>query len=96
MIKEQRPATVRRTPEEALRHIHEAFQDQDGSYWADNVLRAIADTMEDEPQLRVRGVGRVADEPRAFLVLLTDVPTDNQLREMHDYLRQWKRDWEDQ
>jgi len=82
-------------PDEALRRIYEAFNDQDSSYWADNVLRTIRDTMEQAPTLRVRGVGRVADEPRALLVLLTDVPTDNQLRELHDYMRDWNRDWED-
>ena len=87
------------TPEEALRHIHEAFNDPDNSYWADNVMRTIHGTILNmeapRPTLRVRGVGRVADEPRALLVLLTDIPTDTQLRELHDYLREWNRDWED-
>ena len=45
------------TPEEALRHIHEAFNDQDGSYWADAVLRAVRDTLPGgTPSIRVRGV----------------------------------------
>ncbi len=39
--------------------------------------------------LRVRGVGRVEDEPRALLVLLSDVPSDNELRGIHDFLRDW-------
>lgn len=39
--------------------------------------------------LRVRGVGRVEDEPRALLVCLSDVPSDNELRVMHDFLRDW-------
>ncbi len=39
---------------------------------------------------RVRGVGRVADEPRALLVMLTTVPTDDQLRELHNFLRDWR------
>jgi hypothetical protein len=37
--------------------------------------------------LRVMGVGRVADNPRALLVLLTEIPTDNELRAFHDYVR---------
>lgn len=37
--------------------------------------------------LRVRGVGRVADEPRALLVMFTDVPTDDELRKFHEYIR---------
>ena len=60
-----------------------------------SALRRIAQEALSAPALRVRGVGRVTDEPRALLVLLTDVPTDNQLREMHDYMREWNRDWED-
>ena len=39
--------------------------------------------------LRVRGVGRVADEPRAILVMLTERPTDDEVRALHDYLRAW-------
>jgi hypothetical protein len=42
--------------------------------------------------LRVRGVGRVADEPRALLVMLTERPTDDELRSMHDFLRDWRSD----
>ena len=77
--------------EEALRRIHEAFNNQDGSYWADSVLRAVRDTMDDgAPPLRVRGVARVSDEPRAVLVLLTDIASDNQMRELHDFLRDWE------
>ena len=37
--------------------------------------------------LRVRGVGRVADEPRAILVMLSDIPTDDEMREFHDFVR---------
>jgi hypothetical protein len=37
--------------------------------------------------LRVRGVGRVADEPRALLVSFTDIPTDDELRAFHNYIR---------
>lgn len=39
--------------------------------------------------LKVRGVGRVADEPRALLVLLSERPTDDELRSMHEHLRSW-------
>jgi hypothetical protein len=36
--------------------------------------------------LRARGVSRVADEPRAILVLLNEIPGDDDLRRMHDFL----------
>lgn len=36
--------------------------------------------------LRARGVGRVADEPRALLVLLTDIPGDDDIRALHHWL----------
>lgn len=38
----------------------------------------------------VRGVGRVADEPRALLVLLSDIPTDDDLRVFHDHSKEWR------
>jgi hypothetical protein len=38
-------------------------------------------------KLVVRGVGRVADEPRAILVLLNERPTDDEMRAIHDLLR---------
>lgn len=41
--------------------------------------------------LRVRGVGRVADEPRALLVLLSERPTDDEIRSLHEYLRAWRK-----
>lgn len=37
--------------------------------------------------LKVRGVGRVGDEPRALLVLLNERPTDDELRSVHDHLK---------
>jgi len=40
--------------------------------------------------VKVRGVGRVSDEPRALLVLLTEQPTDDELRSLHEFLREWK------
>lgn len=39
--------------------------------------------------LRPRGVGRVADEPRAFLILFNENPTDDELRALHEHLRWW-------
>ncbi len=75
--------------EEKLRRIYEAFNDPDSSYWADNVLRTIRETMDGNAGLRVRGVGRVADEPRALLVMLTGIPTDDDLRSLDDFLRGW-------
>ena len=36
--------------------------------------------------LRVRGVGRVADEPRALLLALSERPTDDEIRALHDHL----------
>lgn len=35
--------------------------------------------------VRVRGVGRVADEPRALLLMLTERPTDDELRALHEF-----------
>jgi hypothetical protein len=40
-------------------------------------------------EIRVRGVGRVADEPRAILIALTERPTDDEIRSLHEYLRFW-------
>ncbi len=39
---------------------------------------------------RVRGVGREADNPRAILVSLTEIPTDDELRSFHEFLRGWE------
>jgi hypothetical protein len=39
--------------------------------------------------LKVRGVGRVSDEPRALLVCLSERPTDDELRSLHDFVRGW-------
>lgn len=36
--------------------------------------------------IRVRGVGRVADEPRALLLALNERPTDDEIRALHDHL----------
>jgi hypothetical protein len=40
--------------------------------------------------LKVRGVGRVADEPRAILVFLSKQLTDDEMRNFHDYIRLWR------
>lgn len=40
--------------------------------------------------LRVRGVGRDAAEPRSISVALTGIPTDDEMRDLHDFLRQWR------
>lgn len=45
-------------------------------------------------ELRVRGVGRVSDEPRAVLVLLNERPTDDELRSIHNYLSDWSLHWQ--
>lgn len=42
--------------------------------------------------VKVRGVGRTVDEPRALLVLLTERPTDDELRSLHEFLRDWPDD----
>jgi len=39
---------------------------------------------------RVMGVGRMADNDRAALVMLAKPLTDDKLRSLHDYLRGWK------
>lgn len=36
--------------------------------------------------LRVRGVSRVGDEPRAILLALNERPTDDEIRALHDHL----------
>lgn len=38
-------------------------------------------------KLRVRGIGRVADEPRALILMLDERPTDDEMRALHDHLR---------
>lgn len=37
--------------------------------------------------LKVRGVGRVADEPRSVLVALSERPTDDEIRAIHKAAR---------
>ena len=39
--------------------------------------------------VRVRGVGRVVDEPKALLVFLDGQPTDDHIRSLHEFLRDW-------
>lgn len=40
--------------------------------------------------VRVRGVGRVPGEPRALMLMLSDVPTDDDMRAIHDHLLVWQ------
>ena len=39
--------------------------------------------------LKVRGVSRVVDEPRAVLIALSDIPTGDEIRSLDDFLRGW-------
>ncbi len=39
-------------------------------------------------RIRVRGVGRISDEPRALLLALTERPTDDEIRALHDFFSQ--------
>lgn len=41
-------------------------------------------------RLRVLGVSRDAGNNRVLLVGLSSVPSDDDLRSLHDYLREWK------
>lgn len=38
-------------------------------------------------KLRVRGIGRVSDEPRAVILMLNECPTDDEMRALHDHIR---------
>ena len=38
---------------------------------------------------KVNGVGRMADNPRAVLVTLSVEPTDDEMRDFHEFLRGW-------
>lgn len=42
-----------------------------------------------ERKILVRGVGRIADEPRAVLVMLNEIPTDDELRDIHEVLQEF-------
>jgi len=42
--------------------------------------------------IRVQGIMRRPEYPHALVVLLTDVPTDDEMRDMHEHLRFWGRD----
>lgn len=46
--------------------------------------------------LRVRGVGRISEEPRALIVALSERPTDDELRSFHDHARLWAAMTEDE
>lgn len=38
-------------------------------------------------KLRIRGIGRVLEEPRAVILMLNERPTDDEMRALHDRLR---------
>ena len=40
--------------------------------------------------LKVRGIGRLGDEPRALLVMLSERPTDDEIKHLHEFLRRWQ------
>lgn len=42
--------------------------------------------------MKVQGVGRMADNPRAVLISLDERPSDNDLRDLHEFLRTWQAD----
>jgi hypothetical protein len=44
----------------------------------------------DADEIRVRGVGRDLFEPRSVRVALTERPTDEEIKSMHDWMRGWK------
>lgn len=41
-------------------------------------------------ELMSRSVGRIHEEPRAVLVLLTERPTDDEIRSISEHMRAWK------
>jgi hypothetical protein len=41
-------------------------------------------------EIRVRGVGRDLFEPRSVRVALTERPTDDEIRSIHNWMRGWK------
>lgn len=44
----------------------------------------------DADEIRVRGVGRDLFEPRSVRIALTERPTDEEIRSIHDWMRGWK------
>lgn len=42
--------------------------------------------------MKVQGVGRMADNPRAVLISLDERPSDDDLRDLHEFLRTWRAD----
>lgn len=67
----------------AIRHLKTASSTGD-AYESEAAKRG------DRP-LRVRGVGRNAGEPRSISVALTGIPNDDEMRDLHDYLREWSK-----
>ena len=86
------PEQVWATTETALRRVLQELDDARRS--ADVAIRHPLTREYEAPrdpaeQLKLRGVGRVADEPRALLVLLSERPTDDEIRSLRDYLLGW-------
>lgn len=38
---------------------------------------------------KVQGISRMADNNQALLISMAVEPTDDEIRELHDYLREW-------
>ena len=39
---------------------------------------------------KVQGISRMSDDKRALIIHLSVEPTDDEIRSIHDYLREWK------
>jgi hypothetical protein len=56
------------------------------TYWRYVMAEDYEAPRDTRKKLKVRGVGRVADEPRAMLVCFNERPTDEELRFLHDVM----------
>lgn len=62
-----------------------------GSYtYCPECHRILSRTPDTDDRLRVLGVSRDAGNNRVLLVGMSSVPSDDDLRSLHDYLREWK------
>lgn len=57
----------------------------------DNTIPAIQDFKGPDRPMKVDGVGRMADNPKFVLIGLSQVPSDNDLRTLHEFLRAWPK-----
>lgn len=88
----QRPP---RCPDHPDAELQEGFGNAGGGYGAYLVCpecsRVLSKTQAPEgDRLRVLGVSRDGGNNRVLLVGLSSVPSDDDLRSLHDYLREWK------